>query len=236
MNNNEIYIGITNELTKYLVGKYGLAPLSTFGDAINRCKNKDRIVKFYFDELNTFLDLRNFLVHEHNSKNILASPTDETLKRIKEIKNKIINPDVVGKIFKSKVSSFFINDTLDKVLADVKEFNYTQFPIFSKDGFVGVLSENGITHWLAQEADNDIISINETKLKDVIRLEEINNNYRLINPNSSIYDLLDIFQKGYKDNNKSLVVLITNKKNPIHESDFTGIVTYADSSSLHKRV
>ena len=143
-NNFTLFISACNLITNHLKKKYGLKPKANFGEVIRECKNKDKIVNYYLDDLNMFLDLRNVLIHDQDQNDILANPTDETLRRIQVIKDKIINPEVVGSLFNTEVLSFYVNDSLEKVLNAIKKYDYTQFPIFSNDNFIGVLSENGI--------------------------------------------------------------------------------------------
>jgi len=235
-NNFTLFISACNQITNHLKKKYGLKPKVNFGEAIRECKNKDKIVNYYLDDLNMFLDLRNVLIHGQDRNDVLANPTDETLSRIQTIKDKIINPEVVGNLFNTEVISFYVNDSLEKVLNTIRDHDYTQFPIFSNGNFVGVLSENGITRWLSRKIEDDILSIKETEVNEVLDLEEVKDNYRFIKPNANIFDLLSIFQKGYRNQNNSLVILITGKKNPEKESDFIGIITYADLQKIYNNV
>ncbi|MFW5891120.1 MAG: CBS domain-containing protein, partial [bacterium] len=208
------------------------------GEAITESKQKykDKIVNHYWKDLQMFLNLRNVLSHEQDRNDILANPTDETVKRIVAIKDKIINPDVVGKLFKTKVVSFKSDNSLDKVLNVVKDYDFTQFPIFSNEEFIGVLSENGITRWLSRKVEDDVLSIKETKVEEVLDLEESKDNFGFINPSANVFDLLNKFQKGYRNHNKSLILLVTGKKDPKKSSDFTGIITYADLQKIYNHI
>jgi predicted transcriptional regulator len=225
-----------NQITNFLIKKYNLTEKTTFGEAIYETRKQDKIVNYYWDDLHVFLDLRNVLVHKQYGIEVLANPSKEVIDSINKIRDKIMNPVIIGALFKQKVISFDSDDSLDKVLNYVRSYDYTQFPIFSGRTFLGLLSENGIARWLSRMIENDVISLRETKISEVMSLEECKSNYLFISPSANIYEVDVKFANGYKNNNKTLVLLITNKQNPIDASDFTGIITYADLQLIKNHI
>lgn len=235
-NNHEEFMNICVNLEKHLKRKYKLENNLTLGQALNKTKRQNKIIEYYWDDLNLFRDLRNMLAHERYHNSIVANPSDEIIQSIKKIFNKIKNPSKVGKLFSCEVICFQENDYLESLLKIIKEKDYSQFPIFDKNGLSGLITENAIARWVSRKVDEDIISIKETKLEDVLPMEEVKDNYRLVLPNLTVYDVLDIFRRSYNDNNKQLVLLISANSNPKSHSDIQGIITYADYQKLNNEM
>lgn len=73
--------------------------------------------------------------------------------------------------------------------------------MFNNQGLVGLISENGITHFLADSVEADLISIVETKIKDVINQDEARDSTFIVNSQTLIHDVKDIFDKKLHEGN-----------------------------------
>lgn len=127
--------------------------------------------------------------------------------------------------------TFNSNDSLSTVLEVVKKMGYTQFPVFS-DIFEGLLTDNGITRWLANQMDNDIIQFSDTRIGNLISIDEHSQSYKFKLPNDSLFDVLDIFENGFSANSRSITVLVVNKTKDIKPQDIVGIITYWDLENI----
>jgi predicted transcriptional regulator len=119
--------------------------------------------------------LRNVIIHERfgTIKN-LSVPIPSVVEKIKFINNQLINPERVFPKFKRDVKTFKTNDVLTIILGSVRKDQYSQFPIYNGKDFIGLLTENGITRWLAshsEEAD-PLIALREVKADEILSLEE----------------------------------------------------------------
>jgi len=211
-----------------------------FGRLLNYMRNKDKTVEHYYEQLDVIRELRNTLVHEKVSVDFeLAIPTKEIIARIKHIRESIEMPGTVEEFFSKEVVTLHVNDPLSKLLARVKETPYSQFPIFSKEGMVGVLSDNGVAKWLAREfseEDDDIVNLRYTRVGDLIQAKEVKNKgfyqYRIINPKTSLYLVEEIFHKELKKGNNLLVLLLSEEKTINKPYEIDGIITTWDLPKL----
>lgn len=238
MNNYNKFLRQFNAINKYLITKYKLRTKTTFGEAIYLTKKKDPIISYYFEDLKFFSELRNVLVHGTIFKQeeiALAHPSDEVTKRIELISKRLKHPKTVGQIFKKKVICFRLNDSLATLLKTVKKKHYSQFPVFDDQQFVGIVTENGITNWLAEHVDRDVLSLEETTLQEVIEVEENKDDYQIILHNTSVFSAEQILAKHLYQN-RGLALIISNKKKPTKAEDLLGIITAFDLPRLRDKL
>lgn len=234
MDNYNRFLRQFNAINKYLITQYKLRDKTTFGEAIYLVKKKDPIINYYFEDLKFFGELRNVLVHGtiYKQENIaLASPSDEVVKRIELISQRLKNPKTVGQLFKKKVLCFNLNDSLATLLYTVKKQKYSKFPVFDKQKFVGIVTENGITNWLAEHVDHDVLSLEETTLQEIIEVEENKDDYKIISHKTSVFAAEQYLVNNLYQN-RGLALIISNKKNPTKASDLVGIITAFDLPKL----
>lgn len=181
----------------------------------------------YYSELDFYREFRNFLVHQATiDKPPVAEPNDFLIEEIKEITQSIENPKKVYELFLNEVIHFNMDDSLSEVLNVVNEREYSQFPVFNNDELVGLISENGITRFLAESVDEDIISIVDTKVKDVINQDEAKDSISIVNSNTLIHDVEEIFSKKLHEGNSIFAILVSSRGRKIETSeDIIGIIT-----------
>jgi len=59
-------------------------------------------------------------------------------------------PELVIPRFQRDVTRISHRDTLVHVLNLVRKNDFSQFPVYREGRFVGLITENGITRWMAQ--------------------------------------------------------------------------------------
>lgn len=197
--------------------------------------NENKINKHYKDELLTLGQLRNFLEHEQ-TKDVLAIVTNETLSRFKTIESNLSNPKKIYEVFSKGVECVSITDSLEKVLKIVKEKEYSQFPVLENNIFQGFISDNGITNWLAGNIEEEIFSIKETSVKDIIAEEEEQKNFKILVSGDNLYDVIGSFDKGLKNHSSFVVIVINSPKHEILLDDLYTIITPWDLNKVYKEV
>jgi predicted transcriptional regulator len=60
----------------------------------------------------------------------------------------------------------------------IKKHDYSQFPIYDEDEFVGLLTENGITRWLAKHVTQvlSLVDFEEIPVSALLQEEEMREN------------------------------------------------------------
>lgn len=227
LTNYEKFIRIFNTLHEILGEKLN-QPNMQFGELLKVAeRNNDKVVMNYGKELDFYREFRNLLTHQATiNKPPAAEPNDFLINEIYEVTQRIENPKKVYDLFLSDVIHFNIDENLSEVLKVVSEKEYSQFPVFDEEGLVGLISESGITRFLAESVDDDIISIVETEIKDVIDQDEARDSISIVNSTTLIHDVKDIFDKKLHEGNSIFAILVSNRGHKIESpEDIAGIIT-----------
>lgn len=209
--NSDKYIVAFNQIEKYLKNKKGANNQSSFTHLVNEASKDDPILRKHKTDLLQFANLRNAIIHERIDKDfIIAEPHDDIVEKIISINEEIQNPEKVFPKFSNDVKTFETSDSLADVLKIIKELNYSQFPIYQDGHFIGLLTANGIANWLAQNIEEDIVSITETTIKEVQDFDELQNNYKFVSRNLTIYEAELIFKEPTKNGVRLEALLITH--------------------------
>ena len=128
-------------------------------------------------------DLRNAVVHQRErSYEYLSVPVPSIVENMERIRDKFLTPDRVYPKFKSDVARFQIGDAFMKALQAINEKEYSQFPIYDNNLFKGLLTENGITRWLAHHTIKvmSLVEFGDVLLSDILLEEENRQNFDFI--------------------------------------------------------
>jgi predicted transcriptional regulator len=153
-------------------------------------------------------ELRNALIHTKvNPYEYVAIPAYYLLKQLESCLASLDNPPKVIPTFQIKVITIRLNDSLAEVLHQINKNDFSQFPVYNESGIVGLLTENGITRWLATHMVNkfSVIDLEDVRVSEVLKQEEARKNYLFIPSKMHVEDALYKF----KENGFLEAVLIT---------------------------
>ena len=95
-------------------------------------------------------DVRNLLAHgKTEAYEYPVVPTRRLAQQLHGCVDALLHPERVADRFLREVRTVSRNDSLAGVLALVNEYKYSQFPVYDDGRCQGLLTENGITRWLA---------------------------------------------------------------------------------------
>lgn len=225
--NSERYIFAFNKIEKVLKEIIALNEYVTFFRAVDLAKKENATVRKYEDDLREFADLRNAIVHHRTSTEYtIAEPHTEIVELIEHIEELLSRPVTVGTMFARKVHVFEAEDSLAEVLRIVREHTFTQWPIYEKGEFIGLITAGGIARWLVQTQDEGVISREMTKMRDILKHEKDGRNHRFIASNTSVYEAEEIFKRSVMEGGGLEALLITQHGKK--EERLTGIITPID--------
>lgn len=214
MNNAEEFLSYFNQIESYLRKRIGkesiLEDHTTFLDLVYRVSKTNRIIERYANDLKEFAELRNAIIHQRTDGHIIATPLNRTVTEIKSIYELITKPPIAVNIKNEPVNFLSSSDPLSKALKMVDEYSFSQIPIYRDGVFKALLSSNTITRWLASQIKDDLISISETKISDVLKFSENKNNFKLFHRNANCFEVLEIFQSAILSGNNLEAVIITD--------------------------
>ena len=194
-----------------------------------------RLVTRYIDQrkswqndrqkLFNFANLRNALVHQRSQPyQYSAIPTEQTLTEIERLRDRLVNPQKAIPTFERKVETLSPEKSLAWVFQRINACDYSQFPVYGGDRFIGLLTENGITRWLARHTviQFTIVDCEEIFIKDLLSEEEARSNCSFIARDTSVDEVIEQFS----DNLSLEAALIT--QNGKESQRLLGIATRWD--------
>jgi len=118
--------------------------------------------------LKEFADLRKAFVHERTDGHIIAERNDKIVEAIEHIASFLLNPPKVIPRFQCKVEAVSVGDPIAKAVTTMYEESFSQVPVYEGTTFVGLLTANTVPRWLGASVTEDIFSISETPVSDVL--------------------------------------------------------------------
>lgn len=236
MNNNQIFLHTFNNIERKLKKDVGASNNVTFYRLLKENSRKNQLLKEFKNELETMGDLRNIIAHG-NIEFPCAVVTERTIERIKFIEKQLTNPTKISEMFSRNVIGVSEDDSLADVLGIIHKDKYSQFPVIGKEGFIGFITENGITNWLANNIEKDVFSMRETTIKDVILEEEERENYSILYSKNTLYDVLEEFEKDRNTPNRIFIIIVLHKpKKKFFLKDIHTIITPWDIDLIYKNL
>lgn len=232
MTNSEKFLDAYNKIDNYLKKTDNHKSYVPFAQKIKITKNK--IVKRFKDELLSFGELRNAIVHHPKIENKpIAEPHDSTVKKICELYEKITNPKKVIPEFKRKVLGAKKDEYINDILLKMKESSYSQFIVYDDDENVcEVISNNTISRWLSSQLEeNGTIIIDNVKVADFFSEIEFRNNYKFVSQHTTIYEVYDLFIDQINNKQRNLDVVLITHSGKSNEK-LLGLITIEDIAKL----
>lgn len=195
MNRSQEFISLYNKVADHLSQKTGESPKTPFYLLIEQAAKNDPVITKHESRLKAYGDLRNAIVHYKSYPHeIIAEPSVATLVNFKRIADYIFSPPKLMPTFKSNLRIFNPEDRLPVVLKYMKENDFSQI-VIKKEGKISLITTEGIAQWLTHQIDDDIISISETTLSNVLP-HEIPDSFMHMHANKTVDHAREAFEKS----------------------------------------
>jgi predicted transcriptional regulator len=202
----------------------------SFGNVIKECLDRSLITRKDYQTLKTVTTLRNILVHDTvKTQHFPVVPTAPFVDQVERLLNQFRHPARVIPTFRKEVKVVDAGQSLSSILKLIDKRDYSQFPVFDDARFKGLLTENGITRWLAHHVSKELslVELDEITVRMVLREEEKRSNYQFVSKGAAVNEVKGLFSK----NELLEAVLITTTGSP--KEDLLGIATRWDIVQLH---
>jgi predicted transcriptional regulator len=214
------YNSIHHFLRKHL-GKQTWVPFPSLVDEYERTHK----IGADCDHLRIAHELRNVLIHGKTMPyQPVAVPILPVVERLETICQWLKNPPLVVPRFQRQVETTTPDDSLAGVLRRIREKDYSQFPVYDGEKFRGLLTENGITRWLAHRVSKEmsLVELDEVPIRQVLPEEEKRQNWLFVARDKTVHEAKALFAA------KELLeaVLITQSGNRTEK--LIGIITRWD--------
>jgi predicted transcriptional regulator len=213
-----------NSIDHFLRKHLGKEATASFASLVKDYEQKQRSGADC-DYLRMAAELRNFLVHRKTKPyQPLAVPTLPVVQKLETICQRLTNPLLIVPRFQKPVETAAFDDSLVRVLKRIWEKDYSQFPVYDGEKFRGLLTENGITRWLAHYVSKEmsIVELNDVPVRQVLAEEEKRPNFLFVARDKTVDEAKALFAT------KELLeaVLITHSGNRTEK--LIGIITRWD--------
>jgi predicted transcriptional regulator len=119
--------------------------------------------------------VRNLLVHDRTQPDEYAvTPSVSLVAQLELLERRLASPKRAIPTFGKAVEQLVVSDSLAMVLKRIRDRDYSQFPVYEGPAFRGLLTENGITRWLARHVTREmsLVELEDAAVKDVLKQEE----------------------------------------------------------------
>jgi len=192
---------------------------------------------FFRSELEELSELRNVIIYEYKQDVELGIPSGWAISKLKEILDKLKNPQTAYAIASKPVETCGLDWLLSDVIQNMGERKFTHVPVVDKEGkFVGVISESVVVQWTSECLRSKVKEkmAKETKVQDIMSLikEPITNYWAFVPMKADGYSILKLFQ-DYIDRNQRLGVIFVTR-NGKNDEKIMGIITAWDLGRIER--
>lgn len=225
MTNADIFLDHFNTIERHLRDITGIGREKSFSVLVNAAQEKNRVVRHYRNDLYKFGDLRNAIVHERDGNRVIADPNDWAVQRIRAIAEQITQPPLVLPSFAGEVLTLSDTDPIAVAVTAMHAHAYSQLPIYRGNTFQGLLTTNTVARWLGANVDEDLVSLSETTIGQVLAHTEDPSHVAFVSRNTTLVDVLEQFL-AYEAHGKRLEALIITHDGRHDAKPLGMIVTY----------
>ena len=173
MSSADKFISIFNTLEDWLKTKYNQGTHDTFYHLIEAASDKNRAVHRHQRFLKRMGDLRNAIFHDREfPQKIIADPREDIVAEFETVLNKIMEPIKLLTKASHELDVFTPQTKLTQILQLMREMDYSQVIVQNLDDSFSLITREGISMWVEANIDEDVVSIKETLLEDVLPYEK----------------------------------------------------------------
>ncbi|MBM7606355.1 putative transcriptional regulator [Metabacillus crassostreae] len=170
---------------------------------------KHPFINSFYVDLKQFAKLRNALVHERLQTNTyIATPNEDVVLQIEKIARQLSAPPKVMKIATKTVVTLQSTHSIEYVIKTMDTSSYNQFPIYRDHEFSFLLTEGGLTSWLASNIKDGQINLTKSTANELNGFED-KHNVSFVSKNMNILELEDLFEQYFQQKKKLEAVIVT---------------------------
>lgn len=234
MRNSDRFLSAFRAIEEHLRELTG-EPKMPFRKLVNeRAKAGDLTICEYRNYLTQFADLRNAIVHMDGGEQVIAEPNDYAVGKIERIRDLILRPPGINRIYHRPVQTCEPCDSIVEVARVMASREYSQMPVVEHGRFHGLITTNTIARWLGASSHQTMESLREARVSEALQFAENNDNYWFIGKHKSVYDVLEVFGNYGRVGRVLDAILVTEQGKPGEE--IIGIITTADLPKAYKLI
>jgi CBS domain-containing protein len=226
MPNSKRFLDAFASVEKYLRDRSPGDRRRSFYEMVEAVGTSNRVVRRFAIDLKEYADLRNAIVHERSDGHVIAEPNEGAVRHLELIDSLLQKPPVLIPLFQAQVVTFSAADSLANAVTVMLSESISQAPVYDGAQFTGLLTTNTIARWLGSCVDDDVFSLKETRIDQVLRYTEDPDSHVFLGRDSTIFEALDSFQEHESRGKKLEAILITGMGKSTDK--ILGIMTISD--------
>ena len=207
--NAERFITAYNNIDYGLRTIYNFKRSMSFSDVVRRSVVLNSVVRKYEEDLIDFGRLRNAIIHQGNSKYIIAEPHDDIVEKIEKLAELITEPPLaVDRIGNAEVITINSDMKVGRAIELIYRTGYANLPAYEGEKLIGVINGRKLINVLGERIGagaNIQEFLEEVTVKDVISRMGDDYYYLLADEKLTIDTAMNYFE----NNRKLLIVLVT---------------------------
>lgn len=228
--NSDAFLAIFSDIEKWLRSAAGADKGVPFFQVVDRAAGRNATVRRYRDDLKEYADLRNAIVHERGDGRVIAEPNERALTEFQLIRQALIDPPKVVPLFGREVKCRADEEPVGHAVADMRSGSFSQMPILRAGAVIAVLTSETVVRWLASEVENDLVSLMDTPIRDLLPHVEDEEHYCFLPRTASLHEAVSQFE-SFASRGKTLdAILITEAGRP--NQKLLGILTIYDLPAI----
>lgn len=192
----EEFINLYNLLADHMATNVKVEQHETFSTLLKKYIRQKPWLHKEKEWLQKVGDLRNAIEHDRfEPYQYLAIPTHIVLEKLKKVYSELTKPPRAIPTFQRNVITVAPQDSLAKVLEIVRHKKFSQIPVYENKGFVGLITENGITRWLVSHVADKGVAVDFGKVEatEILKSEEKRKPWQFTGKNTEVRQITQFF-------------------------------------------
>jgi hypothetical protein len=167
----------------------------------------------YLVSLQTYASLRNAIDHSsHHGAYPIAEPIPEIVEEIRQLRDKIkAPPEAIAVLPEMGVRSVHSGEPVSVALEYVRQFDFSQLPVYESGQYVGILTTNTIARWIAQQIVDGGVH-RDVAISEVMEFREPRDCALLVDRTLTAADAIHQLSYGSPDGGPVNALILTEKQ------------------------
>lgn len=169
------FLSAFNDLEDFFTASLEVNTHTKFAALLQRYDDKHHLPRSQLAALRAFASLRNAISHgTYRDGRPIAQPLLETVREMQRIRDLVMRPPTAMSVLEVRgVCTVSPRDKLSEALRYVREFDFSQLPMYDGSTYVGLLTTNTIARWLAAQFVAYDAMAGEERLAEVVKFAEV---------------------------------------------------------------
>jgi len=209
--NAERFIAAYNTIDYSLRTIYDFKRSMSFSDVVRRSVVLNSVVRKYEEDLIDFGRLRNAIIHQGNSKYIIAEPHDDIVEKIEKLAMLISEPPIaIDRVGNKEVITIDSTVKIKVAIELIYRTGYSNLPVYNNERLIGVVNGRKMINVIGQKISEGVNLqefIENTSVGEIVADMGDDYYFMLANEKLTIDEAMNFFE-----NNRKLLIIIITKE------------------------